>query len=311
MILRSIAVILSVVMAGAAAAADRVFPPGSRIGLVPPADMVPARGLTGFRHPRSGAAILAIEMPAEAYQGLAASFTDPALKAQGFTLMRRDAPSISGGSAILVTGDQVDNGRTVPKTVLLASDATMTALVIGQLPQGGSAADLAEVEAALKTVAFRPPLPIDDQVAALPFRIGDRSGFRVIRAMAGNSVLLTDGPNDVVREASQPILIVAQSFGPAPGPEQREAFARSALVSNNFVKDAVLERSQGFKQGGFDWHEIVARAKEAGSNVPVVVMQTIRFEPDGYMRSVGIVRLEDRDAVLPRFRTVVDSLASQ
>lgn len=303
--------ILSVLLAGAAAAADRVFPPGSRIGLVPPAEMVPSRGMTGFRHPRSGAAIIAIEMPAEAFPGLAASFTDPALKAQGFAVTRRDAPQVGGGSAILITGDQTDNGRTVPKSVLLASDATMTALVIGQLPPGASAADLADVEAALKTVAFRAPLGIDEQLASLPFRIGDRSGFRVIRAMAGNSVLMTDGPSDVVRQASQPVLIIAQSFGPAPGPDQREAFARSALVSNNFVKEAVLERSQSFKQGGADWHEIVARAKEAGSDTPVVVMQTIRFEPDGYMRSVGIVKAEDRDAVMPRFRKVVDSLAAQ
>lgn len=308
---RSIVVILSCLLAGAAAAAERVFPPGSRIGLVPPAEMVASRGLTGFRHPRSGAAIVAIEMPAEAYPGLVASFTDAALKAQGFALTRRDAPQVGSGSAILVTGEQTDNGRTVPKTILLASDPTMTALVIGQLPQGASAADVADVEAALKTVAFRPPLGIDEQIAALPFRIGDRSGFRVIRAMAGNSVLLTEGASDVIRQASQPVLIIAQSFGPAPAPEQREAFARSALVSNNFIKDVVLERSQAFKQGGSDWHEIVARAKEAGSDVPVVVMQTIRFEPDGYMRSVGIVRSEDRDAVMPRFRQVVDSLTAQ
>ncbi|WP_375461014.1 hypothetical protein [uncultured Enterovirga sp.] len=309
--LRRSLVILTILAGGPALAADPVFPPGSRIGLVPPAEMVPSRGLTGFRNPRSGAAILAVEMPAEAYANLAAGFTDEALKAQGFAIARRDTPEIGNGKAILITGEQTDNGRSVPKSVLLAAQPNMTALVIGQLPQGAPASDVAAIEAALKTVAFRAPLGIEEQLAALPFKIGDTSGFRVVRAMAGNAVLLTDGPNDTIREASQPVLIVAQSFGPAPGPEQREAFARSALVSNNFVKDAVLERSQSFKQGGSDWHEIVARAKEPGSEVPVIVMQTIRFEPDGYMRTVGVVKADQRDAVLPRFRRVVDSLAAQ
>lgn len=298
-------------MAGAASAAERVFPPGSRIGLVPPPDMLPARGLTGFRDPRSGAAILALELPADAFPSLASGFSDEALKAQGFSVTRRDTPPIGAGQSVLVTGEQADNGRSVPKIVLLASDPSMTALVIGQLPQGASPAELTAVETALKSVAFRPPLGLDEQVRALPFRVGDTAGFRVVRTMGGNSMLLTDGPDDLVRQAAQPILIVAQSFGPSPGAEQREGFARSALVSNNFVKEAVLERSQSFRQGGYDWHEIVARAKEAGSDVPVLIMQTIRFEPDGYMRAVGIVRTEDRDSVLPRFRKVVDSLVTQ
>ncbi|MDB5591471.1 hypothetical protein [Enterovirga sp.] len=313
MTLRLTAALLSslLALAGPAAAQTPVFPAGSRVGLVPPPNMVPARGVAGFRNPQTGAAILAVEMPAEAFPGLAATFTDEALKAQGFSLTRRDAPQIGGGKAILVTGQQGEGASSVPKSVLLASEPGMTVLVIGQLPHGAPEPDVAAVEAALKTVAFRPALSLTDQVGALPFRIGDLAGFRVVRTMAGNSVMMTDGPSDVVRQASQPLLLIAQSFGPAPGPEQREAFARSALVANNFIKEPVLERSQSFKQGGSDWHEIVARATETGTETPVVVMQTIRFEPDGYMRSVGIVDAKQRDAVLPRFRRIVDSLAPQ
>ena len=299
---------LCLIAAGSAFAADRVFPRGSRIGLVPPADMDVQRGLTGFRNVRTGASILAIEMPPDAFPSLAATLSDDALKMQGFALKGRDAPTIGSTKAILVTGEQTDNGRTVQKTLLLAADPGMTALVVGQLPQGASPQDLASLEAALKTVAFRSPLTIDEQVASLPFRIGDIAGFRPIRAMAGNSILLTDGPSDVIREAAQPVLIVAQSFGPPPAVEQREAFARQALISNNFIKDAVIERSQPFRQAGGDWHEIVAKAKEMGSGMPVVVMQTIRFDRDGYMRSIGIVRAEDRDGTLPRFRKLVDSI---
>jgi hypothetical protein len=112
-----------------------------------------------------------------------------------------------------------------------------------------------------------------------------------------------------VRQAEQPILIVAQSFAPAPPQEQRDAFARQALVANAFLTETVLERAQGFRQGGTDWHEIVAKAKDGHSGVPVIVLQTIRFAPEGYLRMVGVVKAEDRDAVMPRFRRVVDAVA--
>ena len=309
--LRLLAVALSFLAGGSAAlAADAVFPPGSRIGLVPPVDMAPAHGISGFRSARTGAAIVTIEMPADAYPSLAAGFTDEALKAQGFAVKLRESPVVDGHEAILVTGEQRDGSRVVAKSVLLAAGPTMTAMVIGQLPQGASAQDVQSVEEALKTVAFRAPLGMEELLASLPFRIGDTAGFRPIRAMAGNSLLLTDGPNDAARGAAQPMLIVAQSFGPPPPVEQREVFARRALAANAFVKDVVVERAQSFRQNGSNWHEIVAKAKDVQSGTPVVVQQTIRFEPDGYVRAIGVVRAEAREGVLARFRRIADSVTA-
>lgn len=291
-----------------AVAAEPVFPPGSRIGLVPPAQMTQTRGLTGFHNPRSGAAILAVEMAPEAFANLAPTFTDEALKAQGFELASRSSPPVGTGEAILVTGRVTTNRREVTKSVLLATGADLTALVIGQLPASASAEEIAEIETALKSVTFRAPLKIDEQLAALPFELGERAGFRPVRAMAGNSLLLTDGPNDYIRDADQPVLIVAQSYGPSPPPDGRESFARQSLVATNLISEIRIERSQPFRQDGAEWHEIVAQAKERSSGTPVIVMQTIRFEPDGYVRSIGIVKNEQREAVLPRFRRIVDAV---
>lgn len=294
---------------GTALAADPTFPPGSRIGLVPPPEMTPAKGVAGFRNPRTGAAIVALEMPVEAYPSLAVGFTDDALKAQGFVLKTREPPRIAGGNGVMVTGELTEGSRKTFKTVLLAADPTVTVLVIGQLQPGASNEELARVEEAIRTVAIRAPLPLADQIEALPFKVGDMASFRPLRALAGNSLLLTDGPLDAIKEAEQPMVIVAQAIGTPPGQDQRDAVARSILVSNTFVKDVVLERAGGFRQGGADWHEIVARAKDGHSGNPVIVAQTIRWQPDGYLRTVGVVRADQRDLMLPRFRKVADSLA--
>lgn len=308
-----IAAVLAVALAPAAFApmafaADAVFPAGSRIGLVPPKSMSPTRGVSGFHDPATGAAIVAIEMPADAYGPMAAGFGDDALKAQGFAVSSRDTVKIGAADAVLIAGEQNDGGRAVPKVVLLAAEPTLTALVIAQAPIGAPAALRDELKEALRTVAIRPPLAMDEQIAALPFRMGDMAGFRPIRAMAGNALLLTDGPEDAVKAASQPVLIVAQSLVPAPAAEQRDAFARSLLGANTLLNEIVVERSQGFRQAGSDWHEIVAKAKDAQSDEPVVVMQTIRFEPGGYLRMVGVARSAQRDDVLGRFRRAVDSV---
>jgi hypothetical protein len=304
------ALFLAVLAPVAALAADPVFPPGSRIGLVPPPDMKPARGVAGFQNPETGAAIVAVEMPAEAFPSVSAGFAEEALKTQGFTASSRDTFKIGKSDALLVSGTQTENGRAVPKVILLTADTGLTALVIAQLPVGAPAADEQKVKAALKTVALRPALSMDEQVKALPFRLGDLAGFRPVRAMAGNSILLTEGPNDVVRAADQPAVIVAQSFAPAPpGPEARDQFARAALVGNALLKDVTYERAQNFRLGGAEWHEIVAKAKDGQSDEPVIVLQSIRFAPDGYLRTLGVAKIGQRDDVMPRFRRVVDGLA--
>jgi hypothetical protein len=130
-----------------------------------------------------------------------------------------------------------------------------------------------------------------------------------VRAISGNSVLFTDGPKDTIKAVEQPILIMASSLNPAPpAGEQRSQFARAALNSNQILKDIRIERSESFRFKGQDWHEIVAKAVEAESGQPVIVMQTIRFEPGRYVRMVGLTRVEQRDENLRRFRAVIDGV---
>lgn len=300
--------LVALLASNAAFAADAVFPPGSRIGLVPPADMVPSEGIAGFRDPKTGSAIATIEMPAEAYPSLSASFGEDALKAQGFTLKSRETLKLGVGEALIISGDQDQGGAAVPKSVLLAAAPGMTVLVVAQSQPGASEADEAKLRDALKTVAFREPLSIPDQLSALPFTLGDLADFRPVRVMAGNSLMLTSGPADAVQGVDQPIMIIAHSVAPPPPPDQRDAMARQLLGSNTFLTETKLERSQGFRQGGAEWHEIVATAKDGRSGVPVVVLQTIRFTPGGYVRMVGIVKPDQRDDVMPRFRRIVDAV---
>ncbi|BCM82239.1 hypothetical protein [Methylobacterium indicum] len=311
--LRSLALLTGLIgLPAGAFAADPVYPPGSRFGFEPAKEMVVSRRFTGFERQSGGATVSVVELPAQAYKDLATNFTDENLKSQGLVVKTRETLKLADGrEGMLVTGEQpIEQPAGAPalhKWVFLVADPTVTGIVIGQTLPGAESDEA--MRAMLTSVRVRPALTIDQQVAALPFRVTDTAGFRPVRVLGGNSVLYTVGPKDQMTNLDQPILVLAEAVQPAPSTDQRDAFAKAALYSNQTMKDFAIERSQSYRQNGADWHEIVARAVDIPSGTPVVVSQTIRFQPDGYFRAVGVVRAQDRETMLPRFRKVVDTIA--
>lgn len=301
---------LVLALIGAAPAAEPVYPSGSRFGFEPPADMSPSRRFTGFERREGGATVSVVELPPGSFADLAASFTDDNLKSQGFVVETREALKIGEAEAMLFAGaqpaDEAQGTPAVRKWLLLIGDPTVTGIVVAQcLPDAETEASMRKM---LTSITIRSALSLDEQVKALPFTITDTAGFRPVRVLAGNSVLMTQGPKDQMANLEQPILVLAQAVQQPPAADQRDGFARAALYANQTMKDFVIERSQSYRQNGVDWHEIVARAKDLPSNTPVVVSQTIRFAPDGYLRALGVVREDQRDGVLAKFREVVDSV---
>ncbi|MDP4002222.1 hypothetical protein [Methylobacterium sp. NEAU K] len=304
---------LAILLAGlgsAAEAADPIYPPGSRFGFDPPSDMALSRRFSGFERKEGGATVSVVELPPNAFAELVSGFTDANLLSQGFAVEKREEVKIGDNEGMLYTGEQPADPNTsapaIRKWILVVGTPTVTGLIIAQaLPD-------AETEDTMRKlvtgVTLRPPLSLTEQVDALPFRITDMAGFRAVRVLAGNSVLLTQGPKDQMQNLEQPILVLAQAVQQPPAAEQRDGFARSALASNQTMKDFVIERAQSYRSNGVDWHEIVARAVDMPTNVPVVVSQTIRFNPDGYLRALGVVREDQRAGVLAKFRQVVDSV---
>jgi hypothetical protein len=290
-----------------ASAAETVFPPGSRVGLVPPSDMAVSKRFLGFEAAEKGAAITLIELPPQAVADLRAGLNDTVLKAQGLTVENREQIEVLGAPTDLVSGQQSAGGFSLRKWLMVAADPTLTAFVIAQTPSDGSYPEEA-IREALRTIAFRAPLSIEDQVAALPFRLGERSGLRPVRTTTGNALLLTEGRNDAINPAEQPLVVVALAAEPPPPPAMRNEVARNTLFANPSFKELVIERADAFRQRGIDWHETVGRAKDAQTGEPLVVMQTIQFSTRSYLRLLGIARAETRENLLPRLRALADGL---
>jgi hypothetical protein len=303
------AVLAGLLLALPAFAADPVFPVNSRIGLVPPAGFTPSAKFPGFENQQANAAILFVELPAEAYADLEKGFTDEALKGRGMTVQSRQPMTLKDGRAFVVAGPTEAGGAKRHDTVMVANLSGLAALVSVQMIEASRASLTDEVlRAALQTLAIRKEVPPAERLAVLPYKIGNLAGFRIIRSSQNGVAILTDGPNDEVAAIEQPFLLTAVLPGEAPKPEDRATFARRVFSSAPGIKDIKITRAEPLRMGQAQGFEIVADAKDAKSGTDVTTVQWLRFGQTGHLQIFAIARRTAWSTVFPRLRQIRDGI---
>jgi hypothetical protein len=295
-----------------ARAADAVYPPGSRIGLAPPPGLAPSRGFFGFEDPDNHVAIILVALPAEAYAELDKTVGAEALKRQGVTFETREAMPLSTGKAFLVIGNQEVDKTNVRKWFLVASSPALTAFVTVQVPDAAKARyPDAAIRAALATLAVRPTVPVEEQLGLVPFKIGERAGFRVAGVLPGRAVMLSDAPattSGPPEAALEPHILVAIAPGGPAQSSERDAFARDLFATVPNLKDVRIENSEPLRIGGQQGHQILANGRDAAGGTALTVVQWVRFGGGAFMQMVGIARNDAWKDAYPRFRSVRDGI---
>jgi hypothetical protein len=303
-------IILCALAAGAPAhGAEPIFPLGLRVGIVPPPGLVASTTFQGFEDRGHNVVMLLSEMPAEAFSAMDQAFTVDALKLKGIEAERREDVSLKEGRGFIVVTRQQTDGTTVHKWVLIAGTPALTAIVSLQIPEEALAAYPDEAcRASLASFVVRTKVSPSEQLALLPYDIRDLAGFRIVRALADGSALLTDGPNDTITAADQPYVLVAIPRVPVPQPDEREAFSRRLMAATPGVKEIRLVRSEPLRIGGQPGHQLIAEAKEDPSMTPVTMVQWLRFGPGRFFHIFGLARTEVWQSVFMRMRTVRDGI---
>lgn len=301
---------MSAALATAALAADPVFPPGSRVGLVPPAGMEPSQGIQGFEDPATHATIFITEMSLPTYPDVEKEFSAAELKASGMEEESRENVTLKGGTGFIVVVHQEVPGQSLRKWALVAKFDDLTAVVLVLVPEAAKEAyPDATLRAAFASVTVRPRVPVDQQLALLPYKIGDLGGFQLVRARPDGVALLTYGPNPTATAEEQPFFLIAMSSGQPPGVGDRESFARRLLATAWDFKEARNLRSDAVKIGGDPGHEIIGEITSSKTGVELNVVQWLRFGgAGGYMQMLGVARRTVWDDVLPHMRAVRDSI---
>lgn len=299
---------LAVAVGSAVQAAEAVFPLGSRIGLVPPAGMVPSTTFQGFEDRDRNVALLLSELPPDAFQAMEKAFTVDALKAKGVEAERREDVAIKDGQGFIVVAHQDAGGMSLRKWALIAATSELTAIVTLQVPD--AAAETypdAACRAALASLAVR-KVPQQEQLTLLPYELRDLAGFRLVRALPDGTALLTEGPKDAVGTTDQPYMLIAIPPAAPPQPAEREAFARRLLAATPGVKEIRIVRSEPLRIGGQPGYEVLAEAKEEASSAAVTLVQWMRFGPGRFLHIFGMARSDAWPALFTRMRAVRDGI---
>src|SRR5689334_1882709 len=213
-----------------ASAAELVYPPGSRLGLVPPAGMETSVNFFGFEDPSTRAAILLAALPPEAYPELDRGMSAEALRKQGITLEAREPISLSTGKGFLVIARQEIEKTKVRKWILIGASPALTAFVTVQIPDGAASYADAAIRESLGTLAIRDHVPIEEQLGLLPFRMSELAGFRVGGVLPGRAAVLSE-PAEDAQAQPRPQMVISVAPGSPSHSSEREAFARDAFAA--------------------------------------------------------------------------------
>ena len=296
-----------------AAAADAIFPIGSRLGLVPPAGMVPSRTFQGFEEPGTKAAIVLTTLPANAYEQLAKSMVPEAMKKEGIEVERREPVELPAGKGFVLSGRQTIEKERYRKWLLIASADDVTALVNVQVPEQAANYSEEAVRAAFATLAVRPHIPETELLALIPFSIGELAGFHIEDVLPGRAIVLVDPASQTAdgggATAKGRMFISAIPGGPEEAAD-RGNFARVAFGQIVGIKDVQLQDAGPLRIASQPGYQTLAKAKDAGTGADVMVVQWLRFGSGGFLRMIGIARADAWPEMLGRLRTVRDSVAA-
>jgi hypothetical protein len=296
-----------------AAAADAVFPAGSRVGLVPPAGMVPSRTFLGFQQPGTNAAIVLTVLPANAYDQLAKSMVPQAMKKEGIEVERREDIQLPAGKGFVLSGRQTIEKARYRKWLLIASADDLTALVNVQVPEQGSNYSDEAVRAAFATLAVRPHIPEAEQLSLVPFRIEELAGFHVEDVLPGRTIVLVDPASQSAEGAggtAKARLFISALPGGPEQPADRENFARVTFSQIAGIKDVHLQDAGQLRIANQPGYQTLAKAKDAGTGTDVMVVQWLRFGSGGFLRIIGIARTEAWPEMFGRLRAVRDGITT-
>ena len=307
MILRLLLLTWLLAVPAATAAAQPAFPTGSPIGLEPAADLKPTGRFPGFEDPERKVIVSIIDLPAAGYEEvLKTAFAE---SPPGMRNVTRESFPYRNGIGYLLTADATEEGVEWRRFYLIAipfgvpADAQFVAFVKVGVPQAAREAYSDEVvRGMLASTTFR-SVPVEEQLAQLPFRLSELSGFRVGRA-SGGAVFLIDGAGSDMNRQSYMIVSVGQ--GATANAEDRARAARSLLAAAP-LRDITIQNAEAMRLSNSPAYEIRAQAQNV-TGAPVSLVQWVRFGSGGFMQIVGVGPRADWEGLFPRFRAVRDGI---
>lgn len=290
-------------------AADPVYPPGLRIGLVPIEGLVLSRTFPGFETEDHTVKVLAAELPPAAYGEVENAFKTNSFPG-GANAIKPETLQTSAGEGFYTIESAKDGAETVRRFSMIVAGGTFSGYVAAQVPE--SAAKTFSDEAVRKmfaTAVVRKEVPVEEQLGLLPFKVAELGGFKNVRTLApGAAVVFADGDDETGIEA-QPYMVIGTIASAPAQPDDRGRFAQQAAGQIPGLRDGRITMSEPLRINGSPGYETRVEATSGKANTPVTVVQWLRFgNGNQALRIIASTPRDDWSKTFPRFRAVRDGI---
>jgi hypothetical protein len=293
-----------------ASAADTVYPHGSRVGLTPIMGLVAATNYVGFETADQGVRVLLSELPGAAFGEVDAAFKSSTIPPGA---VKPESLETTAGKGYYTAESGKDGAVNVRRYSLIVPGVGFTGYVAMQVAEvDAKIFSDAAVKQMLSTVAVRELVPVEEQLALMPFKLRELSNFKTVRTLApGAAMLLADGSEQTGIEAA-PFMVLGL-IGSAPEkPDDRGRFAQQVAAVIPGLRDARITMSEPVRIEGAPGFETRIDAVSGKDNTPVTVVQWLRFgSANVAVRIIASAPRTDWAQAFPRFRAVRDGLQSR
>jgi hypothetical protein len=306
---RIAAATLALLALGGAALAqgERVALPGTGISLVPPQGFVQPEEFIGLLDPEAGTSIIVTVAEPAAYEELLPVFTsveDAAefFSGQGLQIDATFSVSSPDGTIPYLRGTQEANGVTVGKWIGLAGGA-QAVLLTANVPPSAELTQ-AEFEALLASLEIAGPATLEEQVAALPFRVEAAEPFVFAQVMDGSMVALIDA--SVAEGEPQPAIILDARFNITGMPPLADAAEDLLRSISDFAEIEINESAATSFAGGEAW--LLSGVAEDPALGTVRVRQWLGHRDGDLLRMVAYGPIEGFEEISGAVDTIAASV---
>jgi hypothetical protein len=300
------ATLLVLTAAGPAQAADPVFPPGARVGLVPLVGLVRAKSFIGFETEDQGVKVIVADLPPDAYNEVVNAFKG---NPGGVGGVKSESLETGAGLGYYTVENAKAGTSNVRRYSMILPGVGFSGYIAVQVPENAWKiySDDA-VRQMFATAVVRKEVPADEQLGLLPFRMSDLAEFKNVRTLQpGAAVIIADGDESTGFEPA-PFMIVGMISQTAATPDDRGRFAQQIVTSIPGVRDGRITMSEPVRIDGQPGFETRIDATSGKDNTPVTIVQWLRFGSQSSLRIIGSAPRDQWAKAFPRFRAVRDGI---
>jgi hypothetical protein len=300
------AALLTFAATNPAPAADPVFPPGARVGMVPMVGLNRAKAFVGFETEDQAVKVVIADLPTEAYTEVSNAFKGNPTAVGG---IKPESIETGAGLGYYTVENGKDGATNVRRYSMIVPGIAFSGYVAVQVPENSWKiySDDA-VRQMFATAVVRKEIPADEQLGLLAFKVSELSEFKNVRTLApGAAVILADGDETTGFETA-PFMIIGIIGQTAASPEDRGRFAQQIATTIPGVRDGRITMSEAVRIDGLPGYETRIEATSGKDNTPVTIVQWLRFGSQSAMRIIGSSPRDQWAKSFPRFRAVRDGI---